>query len=71
MRGTRTLMKNIKKSSSTKIPVEMYPLFAAIGFALSSAVFFSYKHLTNDKQLRFFRTPNLSMLDDALKNEKN
>lgn len=69
MRAAQTLM-NVAKKSQKKgkidVPVEMYPLFAAVGVALASVSFFTYRHFAYDKQLRLWKNPNLSNLDEVL-----
>lgn len=68
MRASRVLLQAAKKSTKAKvqIPVEMYPLFAAVGVALGSGAFFTYRHFAYDKHLRLWKNPNLSALDDVL-----
>lgn len=66
MHASRVLLNAAKKSSHTKVPVEMYPLFAAVGVAVASGVFFTYRHFAYDQQLRLWKNPNLSELDKVL-----
>ncbi|KAI5949965.1 hypothetical protein KGF57_004475 [Candida theae] len=56
--------KNVKPKM--KYPVEMTPLFVAVGIACVSATFFTYRHLANDKELRLWKNANLSELDKVL-----
>ncbi|KAI5951915.1 hypothetical protein KGF54_004990 [Candida jiufengensis] len=76
MRPSRVLLSSIK-SAKPKInyPVEMTPLFAAVGVAIVSATFFTYRHFSHDKELRLWKNANLSELDNVLnkaeKDEKN
>ncbi|CAI5756446.1 unnamed protein product [Candida verbasci] len=64
---TRILL-NVPKTGAKplKYPVEMTPLFAAVGVAIASGFFFTYRHFSNDKELRVWKNPNLSNLDDVL-----
>ncbi|CAN3359349.1 hypothetical protein DICA3_F03466 [Diutina catenulata] len=68
MHASRVLLNAAKKSSApkTSIPVEMFPLFAAVGVAIASGSFFTYRHFTHDKQLRLWKNADLSSLDDVL-----
>lgn len=67
MRASRVLMNAAKKNSSkSSVPVEMYPLFAAVGVALCSLGYFTYRHFAYDKQLRLWKNPDLSNLDAVL-----
>ncbi|KAG2732779.1 hypothetical protein G9P44_003769 [Scheffersomyces stipitis] len=67
MRVSPVLLNAAKKSAKkSAVPVEMYPLFAAVAVACSSAVFFTYRHFAYDKQLRLWKNPNLSKLDNVL-----
>ena len=68
MRGSRILMQAAKKEGGflSGVPLEMAPLFAAVSVALGSACFFTYRHLTRDKELRLWKNPNLSNLDNVL-----
>lgn len=66
MHGTRVLLNAAKKSGKSSVPVEMYPLFAAVGVAIASGVFFTYRHFAYDKQLRLWSNANLSNLDNVL-----
>ncbi|CAR58039.1 uncharacterized protein GVI51_J01551 [Nakaseomyces glabratus] len=70
MRPAQLLMNAAKKSSGTKVPIELAPLFAAIGVALCSGTFFTYKKLTYDDSLRLKSNPDMSGLDDVLKEAK-
>lgn len=62
---------NAAKKQSTKppVPVEMFPLFAAVGVAITSACVFTYRHFAHDKQLRLWKNPDLSTLDEVLNAE--
>lgn len=68
MRASRILLNAARKSLEPKVdvPVEMYPLFAAVGVAIGSLGFFTYRHFAYDKQLRLWKNPNLSNLDKVL-----
>lgn len=63
-------MSAAKQQSSKKgkvdVPVEMYPLFAAVGVAICSLGYFTYRHFAYDKQLRLWKNPDLSNLDNVL-----
>lgn len=65
---SRILLNAAKKQApkAPPVPVEMYPLFAAVAIAVSSGVFFTYRHFAHDKHLRLWKNPNLSSLDDVL-----
>lgn len=70
MRATQVLLNAAKKSApKTSFPVEMYPLFAAVAVACGSGVYFTYRHFAYDKQLRLWKNPNLSKLDEVLNEE--
>lgn len=56
MRPSQYLFNAAKKSSGTSIPLELTPLFVAMGVACASACFFTYKKLTTDGSLRVGRT---------------
>ncbi|KAK6457129.1 uncharacterized protein RJT20DRAFT_127271 [Scheffersomyces xylosifermentans] len=68
MRAAQTLLNAAKKGSKAGpgVPVEMYPLFAAVAVAVGSGCFFTYRHFAHDKQLRLWKNPNLSKLDEVL-----
>ncbi|CUM66494.1 uncharacterized protein PRCAT00004160001 [Priceomyces carsonii] len=75
MRASQILLNATKnKSPGVKAPVEMYPLFAAVGVAIASGFFFTYRHFAHDRQLRLWRNPDLSelsnVLEEAEKKEK-
>ncbi|EGW33390.1 uncharacterized protein SPAPADRAFT_60753 [Spathaspora passalidarum NRRL Y-27907] len=71
MRPTPALLNAAKKSSGFNLPVELTPLFAAVGVAIASAGFFTYRHFAHDKELRLWKNPDLSTLDEVLdKNTK-
>lgn len=61
-------MMNASKHAVKKhtVPVEMYPLFAAVGVACVSLGYFTYRHFAYDRQLRLWKNPNLSNLDHVL-----
>lgn len=63
---SRVLMNAAKKSSKPVVPVEMYPLFAAVGVAITSLGYFTYRHFRYDQQLRLWKNPDLSNLDAVL-----
>lgn len=70
MRATRVLLNIGKKTNSgPKLPVEMYPLFAATGVAVASGFFFTYRHFAHDKELRLWKNADLSNLDNVLNAE--
>mmetsp|Transcript_3860 Transcript_3860/g.3754 ORF Transcript_3860/g.3754 Transcript_3860/m.3754 type:complete len:91 (-) Transcript_3860:229-501(-) len=70
MRATRVLLNAAKKTSSKPtLPVEMYPLFAAMGVAVVSGVFFTYRHFAHNKELRLWKNADLSNLDKVLNAE--
>lgn len=68
MRPSRTLLNAAKKASAPKmsVPVEMYPLFAAVGVAVGSLGYFTYRHFRYDQQLRLWKNADLSNLDKVL-----
>lgn len=66
MHASRILLQAAKKKSGVSIPVEMYPLFAVVGVACGSLAFFTYRHFAFDEQLRLWKNPNLSRLDEVL-----
>lgn len=69
MRTTHILMQAAKqgpKKKKIQVPVEMYPLFAAVGVAIASLSYFSYRHFAYDQQLRLWKNPDLSALDEVL-----
>lgn len=64
---TRVLLNGAKNAKAKlTYPVELTPLFAAVGVAICSGVFFTYRHFAYDKELRVWKNPNLSKLDDVL-----
>ena len=70
MRPTQTLF-NAAKKGGIAYPVELTPLFAAMGVAILSGIYFSSKKLREDKTLRLGRTdPDLSILDEVLRKEE-
>lgn len=56
--------KNVKPKF--QYPVEMTPLFAAVGIAICSATFFTYRHFAHDKELRLWKNAELSELNKVL-----
>lgn len=67
MNPSRTLLYAAKKNKSKlNVPLEMYPLFAAVGVACTSLAYFTYRHFAYDQQLRLWKNPNLSKLDEVL-----
>ena len=60
-------MSSQKKSSGIGIPVELTPLFIAMGIALASGTYFTYKKFAYDDTLRVTKNPELSGLDRVLK----
>lgn len=77
MRFSRVLLNSVKKTAPTagtvktggsgsKLPVELYPLFAATAVAVCSACYFTYRHFAYDRQLRLWKNPNLSEVDEVL-----
>lgn len=67
MRASRVLMNAARKNASKNaVPVEMYPLFAAVGVAVASLGYFTYRHFAYDQQLRLWKNPDLSNLDAVL-----
>lgn len=66
MHASRILLNAAKQRKAVKVPVEMYPLFAAVGVAVVSGVVFTYRHFAYDQQLRLWKNPNLSVLDQVL-----
>ncbi|CAK9440254.1 uncharacterized protein LODBEIA_P43540 [Lodderomyces beijingensis] len=67
MRASRVLL-NSARNAKPKItyPVEMTPLFVVVGVAVASGCFFTWRHLTYDKELRLWKNANLSELDRVL-----
>lgn len=61
-------MNQAKKNSRpvVAVPVEMYPLFAAMGVAVVSLGYFTYRHFAYDQQLRLWKNADLSRVDDVL-----
>lgn len=69
---TRILLnaaKANKKTPKVSLPVEMYPLFAAVGVAVASGCFFTYRHFAHDRHLRLWKNPDLSSLEEVLEAE--
>ena len=70
MRATRVLLNAVKKTEKKALfPIEMYPLFAAMGVAVFSGAFFTYRHFAHDKELRLWKNADLSELDKVLNAE--
>ncbi|RCK66778.1 hypothetical protein Cantr_03053 [Candida viswanathii] len=64
---TRILLNSAKNAKPKfTYPVELTPLFAAVGVAIASGIFFTYRHFAYDKELRLWKNANLSKLDDVL-----
>lgn len=65
MRVSPTLLHAAKKSATPRVqlPVEMYPLFAAVGVAIGSGAYFTYRHFAYDRELRLWKNADLSNLD--------
>ncbi|KAH3680406.1 hypothetical protein WICMUC_000337 [Wickerhamomyces mucosus] len=64
MRPSQYLFNAAKKSSSSfSIPVELTPLFVAMGVAVASASWFTYKKFAHDGSLRLTRNPQQSHKD--------
>lgn len=55
-----------KKGSGLGIPVELTPLFLAMGLALASGTYFTYKKFAHDDTLRVTRNPEMSNLKKVL-----
>lgn len=67
---SRVLLNAAKKSSTRPpVPVEMFPLFAAVGVAICSGCYFTYRHFAYDQQLRLWKNADLSTLDEVLNAE--
>lgn len=62
------LMNQAKKQAkaTVPVPVEMYPLFAAVGVAVVSLGYFTYRHFRYDQQLRLWKNADLSRVDEVL-----
>ncbi|CDR42769.1 CYFA0S10e02036g1_1 [Cyberlindnera fabianii] len=54
----------LNKKGGFAIPIELTPLFVAMGVAVSSAVFFSYRKFAYDGTLRLSRNPKQSALTE-------
>lgn len=67
MRATQFVLNQAKKKSGISVPVELTPLFIAIGVALASGSWFTYKKLFYDDSLRVGRkNPEQSALQQIL-----
>lgn len=70
MRAAQILLNQAKKQAGGRpkvpFPVEMYPLFAAVGVACVSLTYFTYRHFAYDQQLRLWKNADLSNLDSVL-----
>ncbi|KAH3685648.1 hypothetical protein WICPIJ_003395 [Wickerhamomyces pijperi] len=63
MRASQALFNAAKKQSGFNIPVELTPLFVAMGVACVSATYFTYKKLAYDGSLRLSRNPQQTHKD--------
>ncbi|CAR30808.1 hypothetical protein ZYGR_0P01100 [Zygosaccharomyces rouxii] len=70
MRPTQLLLNQAKKSSSV-VPLELTPLFIAMGAAVASASYFTYKKFAHDRSLRITKNPELSEVQKAIDSEKS
>lgn len=72
MRAAQILLKATKSNNkSLLVPLEMYPLFAAMAVAIGSACTFTYRHFAYDQQLRLWNNPDLLALDKTLNEHKD
>ncbi|CCK69981.1 Mra1p KNAG_0D02310 [Huiozyma naganishii CBS 8797] len=67
MRPSLLLLNAAKKTSGTKVPVELTPLFLAMSVALASGCYFTYRKLSTDDSLRITSNPEQSALEDVLR----
>lgn len=65
MRPSQIAYAATKKKSL--IPVELTPLFVCCGVAVCLLFYFTGRHFAEDKELRLIRNPNLSILEQVLK----
>ncbi|CCE64263.1 hypothetical protein TPHA_0H00530 [Tetrapisispora phaffii CBS 4417] len=70
MRPAQLLLEAAKKQSGSKIPVELTPLFVAMGVALCSGTYFTYKKFCYDDSLRVSKNPEQSGLAHILEEKK-
>ncbi|CCE90678.1 Mra1p TDEL_0B05490 [Torulaspora delbrueckii] len=66
MRPAQLLLNQAKKGSGLGIPVELTPLFIAMGLALASGTYFTFKKFSSDETLRVTKNPELSNLKKVL-----
>ncbi|KAH3901666.1 probable UPF0495 protein YPR010C-A [Saccharomycodes ludwigii] len=68
MRPAQVLMNsaNKAKKGGINIPVELTPLFAAMGIAIASACYFTYKKFRYDDTLRVSHNPELSVAKEVI-----
>lgn len=66
MRPAQLLLNQAKKGSGLGIPVELTPLFFAMGLALASGTYFTYKKFAHDESLRITKNPEQSNLNKIL-----
>lgn len=52
------------------MPLELTPLFIAMGAAVASASYFTYRKFANDRSLRITKNPELSEVQKAIEAEK-
>lgn len=69
MRPTQKLF-NAAKKPGLKLPVELTPLFLAMGIAVASAIYFSAKHLTSGDLRVGRKNPDHSNLQKVLDENK-
>ncbi|SCV04111.1 LAMI_0H13498g1_1 [Lachancea mirantina] len=67
MRPTQFILNASKKKPGVGVPVELTPLFFAMGVAIASGCWFTYKKFAYDTSLRVGRTnPDRSGLKEVL-----
>ncbi|QLL34524.1 hypothetical protein HG536_0G03860 [Torulaspora globosa] len=71
MRPAQLLLNQAKKGSGIGIPVELTPLFIAMGLALASGTYFTYKKFRHDDSLRVTKNPEMSNLKKVLAESEN
>lgn len=70
MRPSQIVLNAAKKKSGFAIPLELTPLFLAVGIAIASGTWFSYKKFFHDDSLRVGRkNPQQSGLEKILAEE--